>query len=394
MLPEAGPDAAIDASADAEDGSADVSWMPGCSAGMDGGALGAPQAIATGRQDPSYVGASSDGPVWTEVKYYDEPNGVTERSVAVVWLPYGKSPTFSIVEDLCPFEVTALRVRDEHLAYALEERQTWCGYLVSWSRLDGSGGGYWEANSNYGLDDSYVYMMIAPCLLTRMALDEDAGAASFDQRPGVCGIIAVDQNALYLMDWEVDASVRYSIKRISHWGDAPHVLADNVPGPASHMGFQADDGAVFWQVDKSSRIYELPAGSSTPRILVDDPDGVWGFTVDHDYVYWASGEGWKAAQGTVKRIRRCGGTPEVIAQGQRWSAEYRDPVGISVGADALYWVTGDGKIMRIRKLDAPDAGIDTASDASTDVAVDAAGDASVNASPDAGFDASIDAGVE
>ncbi len=370
--------------AGAQDAPTDAQWMPECTTAIDGGALGAPEAIATGRPEPSYVGVSSDGPVWSEANYYDSA-GTTRRTVAVAWIPAGGgTPQLALVDDLCEFDVREFHVHNDYFAWALWPQKTYCGgsSLLEWCRIDGGEHLYGGAMLPFALGDSHIYWPDFPCALWRAPLDYEAGAVPTERESDACGATGIDNGTIYLMHMHADTSVRYSIERISHWGDAPHVLADNVPGPTSHMGFQADDGAVFWQVDKTSRIYELPAGSSTPRILVDDPDGVWGFTVDHDYVYWASGEGWKAAQGTVKRIRRCGGTPEVIGQGQRWSAKYRDPVGISVGADALYWVTGDGNIMRIRKLDAPDAG------------VDATGDASLNASPDAGFDASIDAGVE
>ncbi len=388
VLPEAGLDAAIDvgANADVQDPHADGQWMPGCTVGIDGGALGAAEAIATGRPEASYVGASGDGPVWTEAKYFVDANGVTERGAAIAWLPTGQTaPQFPFVDELCEEDVAEFQAYNHHVAVVLWPSKAYCGGspLLMWSRTDGEGKQYYGALPLFALDDSHVYLVDSPCELRRIALDSDAGAGpSPETAPWDCVALTVATDGASIFTQTRNAENHLVIESISHWGDAPHVLAEDAPGPASHMGFQADDGAVFWQVDKTSRIYELPAGSSTPRLLVDDPDGVWGFTVDHDYVYWASGEGWKAAQGTIKRIRRCGGAPEVIAQGQRWSAEYRDPVGISVGADALYWVTGDGNIMRIRKLDAPDAG------------VDATGDASVNVSSDAGFDASIDAGVE
>lgn len=382
---EAGSDGAWGADVDGG-ANPDAEWMPGCTSGSHVGALGPPEAVATARQEPSYVGASNDGPVWTEASYFVDSNGVMERGAAVAWLPPANaSPQFSFVDDLCGEKVAELHVYADHMGVILWPMKTSCGSpLLVWSRIDGSLRTQFGALPPLALDDSHIYLGDTPCVLRRAPLESDAGAVAPEEEPGACGQVAVDGSTIYVFNTE--SSPRYRVQRIANWGDAPEVLADDVVGPASHMGFQADNGAVFWHVDKTSTLYELPAGSSTPRILLDDPDGVWGFTVDHEYVYWASGEGWKAAQGTVKRIRHCGGTPEVIAHGQRWSAGYRDPVGISVGDRALYWVTGDGNIMRIRKLDAPAAGGSTVNDAGADGSVDASADATPDTSLDAGAD--------
>ncbi len=206
-----------------------------------------------------------------------------------------------------------------------------------------------------------MYVADWPPILKRCSIAADCTAP--DEMSGINGFLAVDQTGTYVLHWATEGSF---VARIIAWSAQPQMLAQNLGGPPDKVGgFLVDGGAAFWTTGDEI-VYELPAGATVPRVLVDDPDGVWALAIDTTSVYWASGDGWKTAGGMVKRVGRCGGTPEILVAGQRWSDEFRDPVGIAAGDDALYWLTGTGTVMRMRKLDAPgysDAGI-TDADAS------------------------------
>ncbi len=198
--------------------------------------------------------------------------------------------------------------------------------------------------------------------------------------------IATDDKAIYLfssLESGADASAGgYSIQRVSKAAMSVNQVAKGFdPAPPVlwwkpiEMAVRA--GSVFWShpqlaeglqpADTARRIWVCPPGSGACEVLVDDPDGLFDFAVDGRYVYWAT------ATGLVKRMRTCGGSAEVIAHDQDL------PVSIAVGDSAIYWLDqgtapGTGKVMRIRKLDAPDGGADAGNDATADP----------DASPDAG----------
>ncbi len=216
--------------------------------------------------------------------------------------------------------------------------------------------------ASFALDQSYVYVVNFGPVVERCPISTSCTAP--DRVSGIGGLVAVDQTGTYILDWNVQGDA--FVARIVDWNAQPKVIAQNLPGRRDDVGgFLADGGAAFWRTGDEI-IYGLQPGATVPRVLVDDPDGIWAIAVDATSVYWASGDGWKSPGGMVKRVGRCGGTPEILVAGQRWSDEFRDPVGIAVGDDALYWLTGTGTVMRMRKLDAPgysDAGI-TDADAS------------------------------
>jgi hypothetical protein len=80
----------------------------------------------------------------------------------------------------------------------------------------------------------------------------------------------------------------------------------------------------------------------------DVPSDPRGLAVDDDYVYWASGPftGTDYSQGieSVARCKKTGcATPEVLGSGQIV------PRAVAVNKDAVFWTTGNGRVMKVAK---------------------------------------------
>ena len=114
----------------------------------------------------------------------------------------------------------------------------------------------------------------------------------------------------------------------------------------------AGGGEVFWSyqawVDEH-HIYAAAAGATSRRVLVEDEDVVstaaWGLAADDKYVYWAAHEDSRdiPGRGRLKRIRRCGGDPEVLVD------DGTTVFDVAVSESAIYWTGGKNQVMRIKK---------------------------------------------
>ena len=91
-----------------------------------------------------------------------------------------------------------------------------------------------------------------------------------------------------------------------------------------------------WAVDEAIRRVPRTGG---PVELLDDTGGAYAIAIDATHVYAADGAG-----GTIFRIPKTGGTPEVLATGQPY------PFDIVVDNDAVYWSSEtDASVAKVAK---------------------------------------------
>ncbi len=193
--------------------------------------------------------------------------------------------------------------------------------------------------------------------------------------------IAVDEQYLYALLEDADTG-DFTLRRIPKAGGTPVILAAGVdPESPKLFGFNAratlvaHRGTVIWAheglygPEGHVRYVQMAASDRPATTLVYEPDDIptqipglfeqAAIALDDEYAYWTTQTGF------VKRIRLCGGEPEILASNQD------QPIAIAVDDNAVYWLNhgtkpGTGTVMRMRKLDAPgysDAGI-TDADAS------------------------------
>ncbi len=226
----------------------------------------------------------------------------------------------------------------------------------------------------------------------------DAGSASVFYDTAYSGqSVAADDTGVYLFVYPAPGAAtkygvraNYQIRALPKGGGpATTVVTGLGPplGPAGGPTLVARHGVLAWVFSGTevTTVFVADQGSSEGQAVVQEPvaspvlgDHRMAIALDEDYLYWTTVDGF------VKRVRLCGGTPEVLAANQD------QPIAVAVNDSAIYWLDhgtapATGKVMRIRKLDAPDAGPDAASDAGVDAA-DTSVDALSDASPDAGMD--------
>lgn len=375
-------DAALDSDADAVS-----EWV--CDGAPGDVKLGPPEVVASGRSGlVEGIGTSPAGPVWAEWG-------------GTVWL--GSDPPSMLFPGgpgpLCAF----FRATSGWFEIACGQLQSMgsitVGNVVTGSVYTcGSGAGCDDGGSfsegrdevvDIALDGSNIY------ILGFKSSTESATSApliSMWQETRLLDLghtraagIAVDETRVYAL---VIQEAEYAIRAVPKGGGPAVTLASGVDPevwndfPATVL---AQNGTLAWAYwgggpwPPQTRFAEiLRSGSNAARTLVDDPDGIAcgrnqarpAIAMDAEYLYWAT------VTGSVKRVRLCGGIPEVIAENQA------NPVAIAVDDIAVYWLdygstspfldyeghVTDGKVMRMRKLDAPgyaeagtDAGITDAS---------------------------------
>lgn len=392
---------ATDAAQDTAD--ADGAPVSPCTAPPDGGMLAQPEVVASGRSGLLGIGTSDAGAVWAEwgaaVFLASSPpktlfgggGGGAFFRASNGWFDIGyglgTGPGYVAIGG-----VATGAVRSCALGGACE------------------GGGSFPSDLDrfvdVALDGSNIYTLwaadwSATQLVTTAPLDSIWNETKLLELGTKRGYgIAVDDSRVYVFVGEDFTTRSYSIRGVPKSGGPATTLASGVD-PEQWDGFDsasvcAHHGTVAWahwsaSVDAGNawlvaRYIEIVAnGSAGARTLVDEPAGIAcgldqtrpTLALDDEYVYWAT------VTGFVKRIRLCGGQPEIIA------ADQANPVAIAVDDNAVYWLdygskppladfgawqVTDGKVMRMRKLGAPgylDAGTDASggADASSDFAV-------------------------
>jgi hypothetical protein len=112
-----------------------------------------------------------------------------------------------------------------------------------------------------------------------------------------------------------------------------------------------DDQFVYWTAqDNPGAVLKAPiGGGAAPVILagsfdpvkggLGDPSGLAVGNGSDAFVYWTN-----KVDGTVMKMARSGGTPILLASGQK------NPSAIAVGQGTVYWATtGDGSIWKVVK---------------------------------------------
>lgn len=115
-----------------------------------------------------------------------------------------------------------------------------------------------------------------------------------------------------------------------------------VGGQEFPFGIDADSQSIYWVNNSAggigwtqiNKVQKAPLNGGMPQTLAEDQDAPWGILVHGEFVYY----GTKTA---VWRVGRDGGEPEMIAPMQYI------PRYFTVDNLAVYWTTGDGKIMKL-----------------------------------------------
>lgn len=393
---DATPDAdTTDATAPDADADGAISF---CTDPPDGGVLSSVETVASGRSDLTELGISDAGPVWLEAREYDfaqvvlgttpprvlydtrDGQGWINGSLLVApklfallftWFSYdplpdtlavGSVPTGSSMVCFPPNGVHDLAV-DGSQFFALSTNQPWA---VDPGSID-----HWV----------YAYEATEACSSASGSILDDLGS---DLPIG----IAVDRSEVYVYiegSTGIDDQPSYEIRSLPKTGGPMAVVAAGVDPEQSafrHATLVARHGSVAWARVGTAATHFITVYRqdwSQSRTLVSETAGI-GYTsagdgrvaiaLDDEYLYWTTLDGF------VKRIRLCGGTPEVLASNQD------QPIAIAVDDNAVYWLNhgtdpGTGTVMRRRKLGAPGYP-DASSDSGTDSNIDA------NTSSDAG----------
>ncbi len=392
-------DADLDASTDVADADSEVdapddslNWPSHCSGPPDAGALGAAEVIASGRSDLGLIGTSDFGAVWSE----DESVGAgsarvilasTPSRVLFDWSGYGNGGAgFRVAGSFFQIHFGGLPNSGDY--FAIGNIST--GAIDQYSSCDRFPETFVFDSA---LDESAIFYILVPFATTpdfsnyfaRAPLSSPCDTTILAELPKWSNAIAVDGNWLYTLVVEDDGNHfgrAFSIRAAPKNGGPAKIIASGVdPEPWVYAAttIEARNGAVVWTHTEAygpHLLHVLPATGTTTRALAE-PDGLGysdriAIAIDDAYVYWTTQTGF------VKRVRICGGAPEILASNQD------QPIAIAVDDNAVYWLDlgtkpGTGTVMRMRKLDAP--GYADASYASTDAG---AADASSGDASDAG----------
>ncbi len=330
--------------------------------------------IASGRSDLGLLGTSDFGGVWSE----DDFGGQSARVLLASapprplfdWSGYGEGGAWFRVAGSF-FQIYFGGLPNSGSYFAIGNVSTGATHEYSTSCLPNTG------IEDTALDDSTLFYLVFPIPLVdglpnyfaRAPLSAPCDTAIVAELPKWSEGIAVDGNWLYtVVIGSPSPPEAYSLRAAPKTGGAAKIIASGVE-PGEWLDYtttiQAHDGNLAWtHAGADSRLHVLRATETASRTLVE-PDGLgisenrMAIAIDDEYVYWTT------TSGFVKRIRLCGGMPEVLASNED------DPIAVAVDDNAVYWLNhgtqpGTGAVMRRRKLDAPgysDAGI-TDADAS------------------------------
>jgi hypothetical protein len=394
-----------------EDGPADIAKeapvSPACIRPPGGGTLAGLEVFASERPDLLQIFTSDYGPVWSEWSRSTSPS---------VFLGLGSGPPRLLFRG--SFTGRGLRVSGAHFSFAhgannvsygefaIGEINT--GIVDSWQVHECGGIALVRFPCNCGtLDDSRIYAGISryelgsgdPILYSIGAAPVDSPCTRTELLDlgshRLYGMTSDDAN-VYAFVVEDEAARRYAIHAVPKSGGATTLLAAGID-PEDFLSLipvtmAVHDGTVAWAHEDGSwpphpRFIHVASPSTPPRTLVDETDGIGSredvaIALDEEYLYWTTQTGF------IKRIRLCGGTPEILAENQD------NPIAIAVDDNAIYWLAYGprppwlrldspqlGQVMRMRKLDA--SGYADAGRLEEAAAPDAEGG-------DAGADASID----
>jgi hypothetical protein len=123
-------------------------------------------------------------------------------------------------------------------------------------------------------------------------------------------------------------------------GGAPMVLAIDQDEPGS---IAVDTQNVYWVV--GANVMYAPIASDTPMALAAEQINPIGLAIDDSNAYWTSG-GTSAngyMDGAVLSVPKGGGVPVTLASG------LNAPGAMAVTADGVYWIDGDGTVMKVQK---------------------------------------------
>lgn len=364
-----GGDAAVDIAADVVIDSADEDSAPvsTCSGAPDGGALGPPEVIASGIPWLMGIGASDAGPVWADwaAKVYlsadpgppkllfsdGDGGGAVVFRTSHDW--FGVVPGFGASSTLAVGNSTTGSVATCAVS----------GVYVNDMVLDRAN--MYTLGLTFGFPSSQT--------VTTAPLASPCSQKTFlDQGIDKAENIAVDDTRLYFFLFDDPTKGHYRIQALPKSGGVATTVATAIdPEDLELKGsvtLLARNGTVAWAHPGMSswptraRFVEIvPAGASVAHTLVDEPDGIAcgrdrsrpAIALDEEYLYWAT------LTGFVKRIRLCGGIPEVVATNQEF------PTAVAVDDNAIYWLDYGGQwqldqygmalgeVMRMRKLDTP-----------------------------------------
>ena len=154
---------------------------------------------------------------------------------------------------------------------------------------------------------------------------------------GIVTNLATIPNAGPYTDLTVDASNVFwtdyygsgggGVRKVPIGGGSVTQLSSGVSGWASPIAQDATD--IYWTEMWNGSINKVSKNGGAVTTLISDSNGLTGdansIALDATYVYWT------ISAGTVNRILKAGGSPEVLASG------LSNPTSIMIDGDSVYW---------------------------------------------------------
>jgi hypothetical protein len=140
--------------------------------------------------------------------------------------------------------------------------------------------------------------------------------------------IAVDATSVY---WTASGTV---MKAPVEGGDSITLASGSIP-----CGIAVDATSVYWTDRGNGKVMKVPLAGGTPAILASGQRAPNGIAVDATSVYWTDPvpcTNPTCPGGTVMKLSLGGGTPTPLASDQT------DPRFVAVDATNVYWVTDSG----------------------------------------------------